>query len=98
MPVVEFREMEYLRLAKQTAKTKASQEAQKIALRKQAEERAVSRLQFDREKFEFDATKAAIKFAREIKTISSDRSLNDTQKVEQVRLRLFGTEPEVSVK
>ena len=43
----EFREMEYLRLAKQTARTKASHETQKIALRKQAEERAERKLQFE---------------------------------------------------
>ena len=47
----EFREMEYLRLAKQTARTKASHETQKIALRKQAEERAERKLQFEVNKY-----------------------------------------------
>lgn len=86
----EFRDMEYLRLAKQIAETKAEFERQKIEIRKEAERRAASRLKFDREKFEFDASKAAIANAKELKTIIADKSLTEQERIDAVRLRLFG--------
>lgn len=49
------------------------------------------KLAFDRQRFEFDAAQACLKQLPELKAISSNRGLNQTEKVEQIRLRLFGT-------
>lgn len=48
---------------------------------------------FAREKFEFDAAKACLKQLPLLKAISADRSLNDDQRIEQIRLKLFGEVP-----
>jgi hypothetical protein len=50
-------------------------------------------LNLDRDKFEFDAAKACLKQLPELKAISTNKSLSETQKVEQIRLKLFGTVP-----
>lgn len=59
---------------------------QKLALQKQ-------QLAFERDKFEFDAAKACLKKLPELKVISTDRSLTEPEKVEQIRLKLFGVVP-----
>jgi hypothetical protein len=46
----------------------------------------------DREKFEFDAAKAALKHAAELKVISSNSKLSDTEKLNAARGKLFGVE------
>jgi hypothetical protein len=46
-----------------------------------------------RAKFEFDAAKACLKKLPELKVISTDRSLTDDQRVEQIRMKLFGELP-----
>jgi vacuolar-type H+-ATPase subunit I/STV1 len=43
---------------------------------------------------EFDAAKAALQHAAAIKSIATSKSLNDTEKVDAVRRRLFGEIPE----
>lgn len=50
-------------------------------------------LSLAREKFEFDAAKAALKELPALRKIASDNSLNDQDKLTQVRLRLFGSAP-----
>lgn len=49
------------------------------------------KLAFDRQKFEFDAAQACLKQLPTLKAISTNRALNQNEKVEQIRLRLFGT-------
>lgn len=46
-----------------------------------------------RDKFEFDAAKAALKFVKELKSISRDPSLDENAKVQAARLKLFGVLP-----
>ncbi len=41
-------------------------------------------------KFEFDAAKAALKHAAELKKIAGDRTLNEGSRIEAARLKLFG--------
>jgi hypothetical protein len=50
--------------------------------------------ELDRDRFEFDAAQACLKALPELKVISADSGLSETQKVEQIRLRLFGEVPE----
>jgi hypothetical protein len=56
-------------------------------LRERSREKAVVTL---REKFEFDAAKACLKMLPELKVISSDSKLSETEKINAVRLKLFG--------
>lgn len=51
-------------------------------------------LAFDREKFQWDAAQACLLRLPELKAISADKGLNETQRVEQIRLKLFGVLPE----
>lgn len=44
----------------------------------------------EREKFEFDAAKACLKKLPELKAISTNKELSDEQKIDAVRLKLFG--------
>lgn len=48
------------------------------------------KLAFDKQKFQWDAAKACLALLPELKTISSDKTLNEAEKVEQIRLKLFG--------
>lgn len=48
------------------------------------------KLAFDRQKFEFDAAAACLKQLPTLKAISTNKALNQNEKVEQIRLRLFG--------
>lgn len=50
-------------------------------------------ISLDRDRFEFDAASACLKQLPTLKVISADRSLNDDQRIEQIRLRLFGEVP-----
>lgn len=54
-------------------------------------------LQLDTDKFQFDAVKAAIKHAAEIKTISANSKISSAEKVNQIRQKLFGTLPQTPV-
>jgi hypothetical protein len=51
-------------------------------------------LEFDREKFQFDATKAALAKLPELKAIISNSSLSEDEKLTQARLALFGSTPQ----
>jgi hypothetical protein len=48
------------------------------------------RAALDREKFQFDAAKACLARLPELKVISQDKGLSDAEKVDAVRLKLFG--------
>ena len=48
------------------------------------------RLELDKQKFQFDAAEACLKALPELKAIASDKGLSDAQRVEAVRLKLFG--------
>lgn len=51
-------------------------------------------LALEREKFQFDASSAALSHAAELKTIAADSSMTPRQKLDQARRRLFGSTPE----
>lgn len=76
-----------------SARFKGELEIAKLALAKEAEARARKEHELNREKFEFDAATAAKKFAAEIKTISANPKLNESQKINAIRQRLFGVLP-----
>jgi hypothetical protein len=57
------------------------------------EEKALQ-LQIDR--FQFDAAKAAMKHAAELKSIAGDKGMSNDAKIDAVRRRLFGSIPEDS--
>jgi|SRR5581483_2925152 len=61
-------------------------DADRLAIDKQ-------KVELQRDRFEFSAAKAALKHVRELKIISSDKSLNEEAKIEAVRERLFGKAP-----
>jgi hypothetical protein len=67
--------------------------ASKIVKRLRDSDTRVRSLQHMVEKYQFDATEAAIKHAKEIHTITSDRSIDEPEKIQRVRQRLFGTAP-----
>ena len=75
-----------------TGKFKASLETEKLKLAQQAESRAQQEFKLAREKFEFDAAKAALAQAATLKTISASK-LSDVEKITQARLALFGELP-----
>ena len=51
-------------------------------------------LKLDREKFEFDAAKAALKKLPELKAIAGNKTLDENAKLTQIRMKLFGEIPE----
>ena len=61
-----------------------------LLLKARSEERADRELSFEREKFEFDASSACLKQLPQLKGISNNKNLSEPEKVEQIRLRLFG--------
>lgn len=76
-----------------TGRAKAELEKEKLQLARDAEKRQQEEHRLNREKFEFDAATAAKKFAAEIKTISANPRLNEGQKIDAIRQRLFGVLP-----
>ncbi len=79
--------------SEESARFKGQLEMAKLELSREAEARAKEEHQLNREKFEFDAAKAAKNFAVEIKTISANPRLNESQKIDAIRQRLFGVLP-----
>lgn len=69
-----------------SARHRAVMDWKKLDLRKEE-------LRLQREKFEFDAAKAALARLPELRVISQNRSLDQNAKIEQVRLKLFGQVP-----
>lgn len=59
---------------------------QQIALKRE-------QLSLDKNKFEFDATRAAMAKLPELKAIATNKALSDDEKLEQARLALFGSAP-----
>jgi hypothetical protein len=47
-------------------------------------------IELNRDKFEFDAARACLEQLPELKYISTNPQLSDTQKIDQIRLKLFG--------
>jgi len=74
-------------------KTGAEFERLKIEIRQAAEARAERKYQLEREKFEFDSAKAALKASAELKAISASK-LSDVEKIDAARRALFGELPE----
>jgi hypothetical protein len=64
-----------------------------LLLKARSEDRADRELTFEREKFEFDAAKSCLRALPDLKAISTSKTLSEPQKVEQIRLRLFGKIP-----
>jgi hypothetical protein len=48
----------------------------------------------DRDRFEFDAARACLARLPELKAISTQKGLSENDKVQQIRLKLFGVVPE----
>jgi hypothetical protein len=77
----------------ESARFKGELDQAKLALARESEARARKEHELNREKFEFDAATAAKKFAAEIKTISANPKLNESQKINAIRAKLFGALP-----
>ena len=69
-------------------KTLRGLSADLVALRRG--DHTADRLKLDWKKYEFDAAKAAMEHAKEIKLIIADKSLTDNDRINRIRLRLFG--------
>lgn len=65
-------------------------EMARLSLKGEAGQRQSAALKLERERFEFDASKQCLARLDELKAIKKDSGLSETQKVEQIRLRLFG--------
>lgn len=68
----------------------------KAAMDKARFDQKERQLALDIEKFQFDAAKKAKQFAAEIKLISANPKLNESEKVNAIRQRLFGALPPIS--
>lgn len=71
----------------------AELDAAKLALARDAEARAREEFTLARDKFQFDATKAALAKLDSLKAIKAKSNLSEDQKLEQARLELFGSAP-----
>jgi len=80
-------ELEKLRIARDTARTKA--ETDRARLRQKDEDLRQSEKRL--ELLQFDASRAALAELKNLKTIAADRTLSEPEKVAAVRLKLFGT-------
>ena len=65
-----------------------------LVLKARDQELSSAELNLAREKFEFDAAKAALAKLPDLRRIAGDRKLNQGQILEAVRMRLFGMAPE----
>ncbi len=77
----------------QSGKFQAEMEKAKLELARQGEERMQQQLVLERDKFQFDATKAALSKLDALKRIKTDSKLTEEEKLEQARLELFGVTP-----
>lgn len=66
--------------------------AKELTLKAAAQETKDKQLKLAREKFMFDAVKAAIKHAETIKSIVQDNNLQEDEKILAIRKKLFGDE------
>jgi hypothetical protein len=76
-----------------SGKFKAELEREKLKLAQQAEARAQEEFKLAREKFEFDASKAALAHVPKLKAIASNKNLSEADKVNATRQLLFGVLP-----
>ena len=64
-----------------------------LVLKARDQQISEKQLALDREKFEFDAAKAALAKLPDLKLIASDKSLSDDDKLTAIREKLFGEVP-----
>lgn len=83
--------------AESTGRSRADLEKEKLQLAKEAEERQRSEHLLNREKFELDVVARAREHAKSIRQIEGNPKLSEKQKVDQIRLRLFGVLPEQNI-
>ena len=67
-----------------------------LVLKARDQEMDEKQLQFQIDKFQFDAAKAALQHVATLKSIASDKGMNQTEKVDAVRRQLFSVLPEDS--
>jgi hypothetical protein len=68
----------------------------KLGLKVAAEDRKDRALTHDVARWQFDAAKACLKLLPALKAVASDKGLSEPEKVQQIRLKLFGVLPEES--
>jgi hypothetical protein len=61
-----------------------------LVLKARDQELNERQLSLDREKFEFDAARAAMRKLPELRAIAQNKSLSDADKISQARMKLFG--------
>lgn len=69
-----------------------------LLLKAQDQNRKERELGLALDKFQFDAAKACLALLPELKVISQDKGLSEPEKVQQIRLKLFGVLPKESPK
>jgi len=88
-------EFQKLRLKKKEHEADMKAETAKLKHRAQELDRKERELGLAIEKWEFDGAAAVLKHLDALKTIRADRSLSSDDKIAAVRLKLWGTAPEV---
>lgn len=88
-----YNDARYLIIADESARTKAELEKVKLKLKERGLSQKDREIALAIEKFQWDGAKEALAKLKELKSIAADRTLNDDQKIEQVRLRLWGAVP-----
>lgn len=76
-----------------TARFKAEMEKQKFAQKERGLAQREEALKLEREKFEFDAAEACLKKLPELRAIAANNKLSNTDKIQEIRRRLFGALP-----
>jgi Protein of unknown function (DUF3486) len=66
----------------------------KLVMTARKQELSAQTLALAKEKFQFDAAKAALLEVGKLKSIASKPNLNEKEKIKQIRLALFGSAPE----
>ena len=64
-----------------------------LLLKAQDQNRKERELEHSVDRFQFDAAKACLALLPELKVISQDKGLSEPEKVQQIRLKLFGVLP-----
>ena len=88
----EFRKLD---LKRQELNSKQHEVKSKLKQREKELDRKERELALSIQKFQFDGAQAALKHLSTLRSIAADRSLNSDEKIEAVRLKLWGTAPEV---
>ena len=90
-----FLEFRKLDLKRQELNSKQHEVKSKLKQREKELDRKERELALSIQKFQFDGAQAALKHLSTLRSIAADRSLNSDEKIEAVRLKLWGTAPEV---